>query len=185
MFKQKIFMSLALFATCTAIVGTGFAVWNFETIDETAKGVYNFGLYVTPNVASFGTVSVNKDYALILDQGEKIKDPDTGFDVDSDFEKYPDYYKRGITVGELTRNKNYVPNSADPDTRFEFEVDENNNYKYTNVDSLGGVWVQSQEDAKTIATENINDMVFTTKIRLKKKLAKYVQVRNDERLVLV
>lgn len=176
--KKLLISGLAAMAM-VVVVGSGFAVWNFETGDESAKGMYNFGLYVTPNVETIGTVSTNNDYALILDQGglPNLEDGKTLADN-------PDYYKRGIYVGELKKNPNYdAKETSDPSKMNEYVTLPNGSYAYDQVSELSGFWIQEQTDAQSIVAENVNDMFFETKIKLKKdNLAKYVQVRLDDGL---
>lgn len=164
MFKKKMAMGGLAVLAMTVVVGTGFAVWNFETSDDASKGIYNLGLYVTPKVDTVGTVSTNNDYALILDQGDI---PTLG--EGQTLATHPDYYKRGIYVGELEKEGDG------------FKTLPNGSYSYKQVSELSGFWIQTVDDAKAIVAESVNDMTFTTTIKLRKAaLARYVQVNLDD-----
>ena len=167
MFKKKMAMGGLAVLAMTVVIGTGFAVWNFETSDDASKGIYNIGLYVTPKVDTVGTISTNNDYALILDQGEN---PSLG--KDGTLATNKDYYKRGIYVGELEKDES-SPSG--------FKTLPNGSYSYKQVSELSGFWIQTVDDAKAIVAESVNDMTFTTTIKLRKKaIARYVQVNLDD-----
>lgn len=165
LYKKKFLISFLTLLTLIVVIGSGFAVWNFDTEDDSSKGIYNLGLYVTPNVESLGTVSLNNDYAMILDQG------DLDGIVTNDLEHDLNYYRRGISIVEL---------KPDPDNPGNFLTKDDGSYDYDPVKQLTAVYVAAQEDTQKILTENINDMRFLTKIRLRKKLATYVQVRPND-----
>lgn len=175
MFKRKFMMGGIATLAMVVVVGSGFAVWNFETSDDASKGIYNLGLYVTPNVETVGTVSTNNDYALILDQGAlpelKMVDGENSSSVRESLAENADYYKRGIYVGKLKRNS---------DALDDFVRLPNGSIDYDQIGSVNGFWIQEISDAQSVVAENINQMEFTTKIKIRQDLAKYVQVRNDE-----
>lgn len=156
------------FVAVAVIVGSGFAVWNFESGDDASKGIYNIGLYVTPKVDTVGTISTNNDYALILDQGALPQ-----LTKEETLAQNKDYYKRGIYVGQLKKK-------AEGDG---FETLPTGSYDYTQIPTLTGYWIQEAEDAQNIVGENVNDMSFQTTIKLRKKaIARYVQVNTEDGL---
>ncbi len=165
LYKKKFLISFLTLLTLIVVIGSGFAVWNFDTEDDSSKGIYNLGLYVTPNVESLGTVSLNNDYVMVLDQGDLtgIDEKRLGEDVN--------YYRRGISIRQLRPD---ATNSG------RFEIGEDGTYVRDPVKQLTAVYVAAQEYTQKILTENINDMRFLTKIRLRKKLATYVQVRPND-----
>ena len=173
MFKRKFMMGGIATLAMLVVVGSGFAVWNFETSDDASKGIYNLGLYVTPNVETVGTVSTNNDYALILDQGAlpelKMVDGENSSSVRESLADNADYYKRGIYVGKLKK-----------DERGEWQTLPNGAIDYDQISTVNGFWIQEISDAQAVVAENINQMEFTTKIKIRKDLARFVQVRNDD-----
>lgn len=161
MYKRKLLIGGIATLAMVVVVGSGFAVWNFETGDDASKGIYNLGLYVTPKVETVGTVSVNNEYALILDQGALPQ-----LSGEATLDTNPDYFRRGIYVGKLRSKEDGT-----------YETLPNGSYAYDEVSNLSAVWIQSKEDAEATIAENVNDIEFTTTIKLKKTLATYVQVR--------
>lgn len=176
--NKKFLMSSLAALAMVAVVGSGFAVWNFDNDADSVKGIYNLGIYVTPEVSTIGSVSTNNDYALILDQGAltQFSSKDESIAKEQHFGATEAYYKRGIYVGKLKKKEASVVDSS---SSAEFETYPNGSYVYEQVPSISGYWIQEMADAQSIVAENVNEMSFTTSIKLREDLARYVQVRND------